>query len=183
MSESELVEILDTMLPYPVYPLRCFVPKIGRVEISAEEKYKHNVIAVRGFEVVDFDGFFFAALVDVGEVASGFCFDEYRQMRQLGILGLDHRVDRNLHGLGFLSLLETPSDPKVSQPWSISKSEFLNLVADGILVISFLVKLRHTCPCRVRRTLELAQSEHLSSASLVPMMEATDYRNLDHVPR
>src|ERR1700682_124732 len=101
MSDPQLVQILGAMLPYPVYPFGRFVPKISRIEISAQKKYKDNVPAVRRFQVVDFDRFFLPSLIDVGEVASGFRFEEYWQMRQFRFLGLDYGVDGNLDGLGF----------------------------------------------------------------------------------
>ena len=101
MSDPELVQILGAMLPDPVYPFGGFVPKIGRIEISAQKKHEDNVLAVGRFQVVDFDRFFLPSLIDVGEVTSGFRFDEYWQMGQFRFLGLDYRVDGNLDGLGF----------------------------------------------------------------------------------
>ena len=89
------------MFPYPVYAFSRLVAEIGRIEIPAQEKHKDNVLAVGGFEVGDLDGLFLAALVDVGEIAGGFCFDEYRQVGQFGLLRLNHCVDGDLHGFRF----------------------------------------------------------------------------------
>jgi hypothetical protein len=69
------------MLPNPVYAFGCFVTEIGGVKISAQKKHEDDIVSVGRLEVVDLDGFFLAAFVDVGEVASRFRFDEYRQMR------------------------------------------------------------------------------------------------------
>ncbi len=41
-----VVEVLDTMLPYPVYTFRGFVAKICGIEIATEEKDKNHLFAI-----------------------------------------------------------------------------------------------------------------------------------------
>jgi len=76
LSESELVEILDTMLPYPVDSFRGLVAEIGGVEVSAEEQDEDDAVSVGRQEIVHLFCLLFAALVRVGEIAGGFRFDE-----------------------------------------------------------------------------------------------------------
>src|SRR6185437_16328295 len=99
VSNSELVEVFGAVFPDPVYALRGFVPKIRSVEISAEKKHKENVLAVGGLQLVDFGGLFLTPFIHVREVACGFSFDEYRQLRQFRILPLNDRVDRDFYRL------------------------------------------------------------------------------------
>ena len=47
ISNPELIQVLGAVLPYPVYPFCCFVPKIGRIEVPAEKKHKDNVLRRR----------------------------------------------------------------------------------------------------------------------------------------
>src|SRR5579864_5052406 len=54
-SDSELVEVLRTVFPDPVYAFSRLVAEIGSIKIAAQEKHELHVIAVSGFEVGDLD--------------------------------------------------------------------------------------------------------------------------------
>src|SRR6267154_671866 len=99
-SNPQLVEVFGSVLPNPVYTFGGFVPEIGRVEIPAEKQHKNHLVSEGCLQLVDLRRLFLAALIDVGEVAGGFSFNQNRQLRRLGALGLDHGVDGDLNGLG-----------------------------------------------------------------------------------
>src|SRR5205807_1458979 len=75
--------------------------KICRIEIAAEKEGKNNLIAIRGFQLVDFGGLLFPALVDVGKITGRLRFDEKGQVWQVHPYGLDYCVNGNLDGLSF----------------------------------------------------------------------------------
>src|SRR5208337_3845488 len=95
-SNPELVDVLDPMLPDPVYTLCGFVAQISGVKVATEEKEKNHLFAVSGFQLSDFYGLFLPAFVDVCEVTCGFRLDEQGHARKSGAFGLDDRIDRYL---------------------------------------------------------------------------------------
>src|SRR5439155_26999719 len=78
-SNSQQVQVAQTMLPDPIYSFGGLVAKIAAVKITAQEENELHAVAVGGPQLMHLGGFFVAALVHVGEVARAFRFHEYRQ--------------------------------------------------------------------------------------------------------
>src|SRR5208337_5301446 len=60
-SNPELVDVLDPMLPDPVYTFRGLVAQISSVKVATEEKDKNHRFAVSRFQLGDLYGLFFPA--------------------------------------------------------------------------------------------------------------------------
>ncbi len=84
------------MFPHPINAFGGLVAEITAVKVSAQKEVEANLLTVGAAELGHLDSLFLAALVRVGEVASGLGFEENREVSGLSGLWHDDGINRNI---------------------------------------------------------------------------------------